>query len=194
MIEIFERYWERYDSWYDRNREIFLKEVELIRRNLGEFKRGLEVGVGTGRFAVELGIECGLDLSNAMLRLSKSRGIEVVKACAEILPFKQVFDLVLFAFTLCFLENPIDALRSARDVLVNGGRVVVCCVPRDSKLAEDYMSRRDSPFYSKARFYTTSEILNMLKDVKLDVVKTDFEDIKYGRDVFLAVGMKKYKN
>jgi len=189
-IEIFEKYWQRYDSWYDKNKDIFLKEVEFIRKNLGEFRKGLEVGVGTGRFAVELGIEYGVDLSDAMLRLAKSRGVKVVKANAEALPFKQVFDLVLFAFTLCFLENPLKALESARDVLIDGGKIVICTVPRDSKLAEEYMSRKDNPFYANAKFYTTAEIVEMLKTAGFKVVKTDFEDVKYGRDVFLVLAVK----
>jgi ubiquinone/menaquinone biosynthesis C-methylase UbiE len=188
-VEIFEKYWKRYDSWYDRNAEIFKKEVEFIRKHLGNFKRGLEVGVGTGRFAVELRIECGVDLSNAMLRLARSRGVEVVKADAKFLPFKRVFDLVLFAFTLCFLDNPAEALRSARDVTVEGGKVVVCTIPRESKLAEEYMRRKDNPFYSNAKFYSSREVIEMIEKAGFTVIETDFEDIKYGGDLFLAVGL-----
>jgi len=187
-VEIFERYWRRYDSWYDRNEGLFLKEVEFIRRNVGNFKRGLEVGVGTGRFARALGIDFGVDLSNSMLTLAKSRGVEVVKANALLLPFKRVFDLVLFAFTLCFIEKPVEALKSSRSVLTDGGRVVICTIPRDSDLAKEYMARKDNPFYSNARFYTKSEIIEMLKSAGFDVVKTDSEDFKYGDDLFLVVG------
>ncbi len=189
IVEIFEKNWKRYDSWYDRNFKVFLKEVEFIQRNVGKFERGLEVGVGTGRFAVELGIEFGVDLSDSMLRLAKSRGVEVVKADAAILPFKRSFDLVLFAFTLCFLERPLEALKAAREVLTHGGKIVVCCVPKDSKLGEEYMKRRDNPFYANANFYTKAEIVKMVKDAGFDVVRTDLEDVKYGGDVFLVLGV-----
>ena len=188
-VEIFDKLWERYDSWYERNKDIFIKEINFIRKHLGEFKLGLEVGVGTGRFAKELGIRYGIDLSTSMLKLAKSRGIEVVKANAELIPFKRVFDLILYAFTLCFLEDPIKSLKSARDVLIEGGKVVICTVPKDSKLAEEYMNRRDNPFYSNARFYTTSEVVKMLEDSGFKVIKIDFEDIKYGRDLLVVVAV-----
>lgn len=189
VIEIFERYWMRYDSWYDRNRDLFLKELELIRRNVGSFKMGLDVGVGTGRFARELGIGIGVDLSVSMLRLARSRGIEVVRANAENLPFKRVFDLVLLAFTLCFLENPMHVFKSIRNVLKPGGNLVICTVPGESRLAEEYRSRRDNPFYSNAKFYNTSRIIEMVESCGFNVVKVEFEDLKYGRDVVCIVAI-----
>ena len=189
-VEIFERLWERYDSWYERNPEIFRREVEFIRKYVGNFERGLEVGVGTGRFAVELGIEYGIDISDAMLKLAKSRGIEVIKADAKLLPFKRVFDLVLFAFTLCFLDSPLEALISARDVLIEDGKVVVCSVPKDSKLGMEYMSRKDNPFYSNAKFYSVEEIVEMVEKAGFTVTEVDFGDVKYGKDLVVVVGKR----
>ncbi len=184
VVELFNRYAERYDSWYDRHGEWFRKEVELIRRVAGKFERGLEVGVGTGRFAKELGIRYGIDLADEMLRLAKSRGVDVLKADAGKLPFKdETFDLVLFAFTLCFLEHPASALKEAKRVLRKGGKLVICGVPADSKLGEEYAKRRDSPFYERARLYTVKELLEMLEGIGLRIEKVDFGDLKYGRDV-----------
>lgn len=73
-MDVFERYWRRYDDWYDRHHDLFRKEVEALRRVSGSFERGLEVGVGTGRFAVELGIEYGIDISLSMLKVAKKGG------------------------------------------------------------------------------------------------------------------------
>ncbi len=181
IIEIFDRFAERYDSWYDRNREIFLKEVELIREVAGKFELGLEIGVGTGRFAKELGIRYGVDLANAMLKLAKLRGIEVIKADARSLPFKDgTFDLVLFAFTLCFLDDPLKALEESHRV---GKSVVICEVPADSKLGREYIQRRDSPFYSKARLLSVDEISAMLRFSGFEIDRIEFADLKYGNDV-----------
>ncbi len=181
IVEIFDRFAERYDSWYDRNREWFLKEVELIRRVAGKFELGLEVGVGTGRFAKELGIRYGIDLADAMLKLAKSRGIEVIKADAKNLPFKdKSFDLVLFAFTLCFLEEPLEALKEARRV---GKSIVVCGVPADSKLGKEYSQRKDSPFYANAKLYSSDEIVKMLENAGFKIERMEFADLKYGKDV-----------
>jgi hypothetical protein len=38
---------------------------------------GVEIGVGTGRFAVSLGIAVGVEPSPAMAELARRRGIEV---------------------------------------------------------------------------------------------------------------------
>ncbi|WP_457550499.1 class I SAM-dependent methyltransferase [Archaeoglobus sp.] len=187
-VEIFEKLWERYDSWYDRHAEIFRREVKFLRNYVGNFEKGLEVGVGTGRFAKALGIEYGIDLSKAMLKLAKSRGIEVIKADARHLPFKRIFDLVLFAFTLCFLDSPLKALISAREVLIEGGKVVVCSIPKDSKLGREYMNRKDNPFYSNAKFYSVEEIVGMVERAGFTVISTGFGDVKYGGDLVVVVG------
>jgi len=184
VVELFNRYAERYDSWYDRHGDWFKKELDLIRRFVGDFELGLEIGVGTGRFASGLGIGYGVDLSNRMLKLAKSRGVEVIKADAKALPFKdESFDLVLFAFTLCFLDDPRSALKEAKRVLRRGGRIVVCGVPADSKLGEEYMSRKDSPFYSNAKLYKVEEIIGMIEELGMKIEGMGYEDLKYGKDV-----------
>ena len=175
-----------YDAWYDRHKEAFLKELELIKRNLPE-GTGLEVGVGTGRFAKNLeNVVVGVDVSSNMLRLAKKRGVEVILADASNLPFKRVFDFVLFAFTICFVENPLEALREACRVLKPGGKVIACFVPK-GRLAEEYR-KKNSPFYRNARFYSVEEISELLKKAGFIVEKVDFIDLRYGRDVALVTG------
>ena len=44
---------------------------------------GIEMGVGTGRFAVPLGIRWGMDPSIRMVKMAKARGLQVVAARAE---------------------------------------------------------------------------------------------------------------
>ncbi len=185
---IFDIHWKRYDAWYDRNRDLFKKELDFIRKNIESFNLGLEVGVGSGRFANELGIEYGIDISIQMLKLAKERGIEVVRGDASHLPFKRVFDAVFFIFTICFLKDPLQALISARNVLVEGGKILICAIPKESKLSEEY-SKKKNLFYNFAKFYTSNEIVKMLKEAGFSVVKTDFENLKYGKDIFIALGI-----
>ncbi len=183
---VFDERWMEYDAWYDKHREAFLKELELIKRNLPE-GTGLEVGVGTGRFAKNLdGVVAGVDVSSNMLKLAKKRGVEVILADALSLPFKRVFDFVLFAFTICFVENPLEALREAGRVLKPGGKVIACFVP-EGRLAEEYR-KKNSPFYRNARFYSVEEISELLKKAGFTVEKVDFIDLRYGRDVALVIG------
>jgi SAM-dependent methyltransferase len=48
---------------------------------------GVEIGVGTGLFAVPLGILIGVEPSPRMAELARYRGIEVLENVAEELPF-----------------------------------------------------------------------------------------------------------
>ena len=87
-VKAFDEYAERYDMWYSKpeNRQIFESELMVI-RSLGLSGFGVEVGVGTGVFASNLHIPLGVDPSLKMLGIAKSRGIEVVRAVGEALPF-----------------------------------------------------------------------------------------------------------
>lgn len=55
---------------------------------LPENIKGIEVGLGTGKFAKVLGIKEGVEASNEMAAIALKRGIEVVTGRAENLPIK----------------------------------------------------------------------------------------------------------
>jgi len=67
----------KYDAWYDTNKFAYLSELEALRKVLPEVGRGLEIDVGTGRFAVPLGIDIGIDSSKRMIEIAKERGASV---------------------------------------------------------------------------------------------------------------------
>jgi len=172
MWKIFEGEAGSYDRWYDKNEEIFEKEVECI-KSLIEGKNKAEIGVGTGRFAEKLGVDVGIDASLDMLKIAKKRKIKLVRGDAHNLPFKsQVFDCLLFIVTLCFLDNPTKALNEANRVLKLNGKLIVAIVPKDSELGKMYIqkAKRGHKFYSKARFYTVEEVENMLRYAGLKVI------------------------
>ena len=159
-MNVFDELAEKYDEWYDRNADLYRKELEIIERPTG---LSLEIGVGSGRFASKLGIDVGVDISERMLKIAKERGVEVVRSDAANLPFKdKTFDFVYIIFTLCFLENPERSLSEVHRVLKNGGKLVVCIIPADSGLGKIY-SKKDSPFYKIARFFKTEEAENLLR-------------------------------
>jgi ubiquinone/menaquinone biosynthesis C-methylase UbiE len=96
-----------YDSWFDeQGRLIFASEVEALRQLLPLLpKPWIEVGVGSGRFAQALGIDTGLDLSSKLLEIAKNRGISVLLAKGEEMPFQDgVLGAVFLVVTLCFLD------------------------------------------------------------------------------------------
>jgi len=110
-IEVFERYAKEYDNWFERNRFAYRSEIEALRILVPSEGEGLEVGVGTGRFAVPLGIKIGVEPAKAMAEIARRRGIRVIEGKAEKLPFaNSSFDFVLFVATLCFVQDPVKAL------------------------------------------------------------------------------------
>ena len=74
---------DEYEAWFSENHHLFMSEVEAISRLLPEFRKGIEVGVGTGLFAQKLGIKEGVEPSSAMRAKAESRGIVTYHAAVE---------------------------------------------------------------------------------------------------------------
>jgi 7,8-dihydropterin-6-yl-methyl-4-(beta-D-ribofuranosyl)aminobenzene 5'-phosphate synthase len=95
----FDEHHNRYESWFATHNAAYCSELLAVRSLLPRDGFGLEIGVGTGRFAAPLGISVGLDPSAAMLEHASARGIRVVRGVAEQLPFATgSFDYALSAF------------------------------------------------------------------------------------------------
>lgn len=117
MNDVFDQRTEEYDRWFDEHPAVYLSELNALRRAACH-GIGLEVGVGTGRFALPLRISAGIDSSLPMLSLARRRGVEAVRGVAERLPFSgDSFDLVLFMTSLCYLNDPWKAMAEARRVV-----------------------------------------------------------------------------
>jgi len=163
---LFDIYAEKYDEWYERHRSLYLSELEAVK--LLECRGGLEIGIGSGRFATELGLSCGVDPSYRMLRLVKG-GIDLVVGVGEALPFRSdSYPCSLVVVTLCFADDPQQLLREASRV---SPRVVACIVPRDSPWGRRYaeLGKRGHVFYSHAKFYTVGEVVDMMRGADLEV-------------------------
>jgi len=163
----FSRFTAEYDAWYDRNRPLYEQELAAIDRLLPQPGIGLEVGVGTGRFAGPLGIDFGLDISLSMSRRAAARAVTVVCGRAEELPFKEnEFDYILLMTALSFLADPITATAECARCLKPGGRIVIGFIDRDSALGRKYLQKRDqSRFYGAARLMTAAEVAGLLTEV-----------------------------
>jgi len=163
-VDPFDRHWKRYESWFDVHENAYLAEIRALKALVPEGALGLEVGVGTGRFAGPLGIPFGVDPSRSMARVALERGIGVAMGMGEALPFRSAaFELVLMVTTVCFLEDLDRAFQEARRVLRPGGSVVVGLVDRESPLGGEYLQRQaENLFYRVARFYSVGEILSCL--------------------------------
>jgi SAM-dependent methyltransferase len=168
---IFDEAPENYDAWYDRFRAAYESELEVLRTLLPRAGRGLEVGVGTGRFAAPLGVQFGLDPSRAMIEVARRRGIDVSIGIAEELPFGDgSFDVVLMVATVCFLQNVAVALRETYRVIRSGGCAVVGMLDVFNPVGRRYRARvgRKS-FFRDAVFISVDEVVSHLSSGGFDV-------------------------
>jgi SAM-dependent methyltransferase len=162
----FEANVERYEAWFGDHEAAYLSELLALRASVPCAGRGLEIGVGTGRFAAPLGVQVGVDPSPAMLARAAARGIEAVEGVAEQLPFADAsFDHALFVTTLCFVESPAAALAEVHRVLRPGGRLAIGFIDRDSALGRHYLAHQhESVFYREATFLSAGEVAKLLAE------------------------------
>ena len=168
QTEVFDKNVEAYEKWYEEYPEIYQSEITAIKeqlQKLPENLRGIEVGLGTGRFALPLGIKEGVEPSEAMSKKAIDRGIEVIDGVAESLPYGDLqFDFVLFV-TVCHLANIKHALAEAHRVLKHKGAVIIGFLDKDQSVAKQYLEKRHrSTFFAKATFYSVDRIEKLLKE------------------------------
>ncbi len=160
----FDTRWSRYEAWFQRHEAAYLSELLALRAFLPWSGLGVEIGVGSGRFAAPLGIQVGVDPSPRMLALAAARGIEVVHGVAENLPFAPAsFDHALVVTTICFVDSPERMLAEAYRVLKPGGSLVIGLIDRESPLGQDYLAHQaENVFYREATFYSAEDIERLL--------------------------------
>jgi len=181
MNTVFDHSALEYDDWFVRNEPTYRSELAAVKAFLPLSGRGLEIGVGTGRFAAPLGLEVGVEPAKAMAAIARKRGIKVLEAYAEELSFEnESFDFVLMVTVLCFLADPFRALREATRVLKPRGRLIIGLIDPDSPLGRAYeTNKKKSKFYRQAKFHPVGQVLKWLEDLgyaDLKTCQTIFQD------------------
>lgn len=167
----FEAHHERYEAWFEKHEAAYISELLALRPFVPWEGRGIEIGVGSGRFAAPLGVQVGVDPSPAMLVHAAARGIAVVEGVAENLPFEAfTFDHILVVTTICFVDSPARMLAEAHRVLKPGGRLVIGFIDRESTLGQDYLAHQaENVFYREATFYSADEVARLLSEAGFSI-------------------------
>jgi SAM-dependent methyltransferase len=166
IVTVFDEHAPGYDQWFDAHEPVYQAELAALRKFVPQTDMGIEVGVGTGRFAAPLGIRFGIDPSRRMLEISRQRGLRVCQAVGEQMPFHdRQFDLVLLVTVICFVDDVPTLFRELRRVLKTDGQLVIGFINRNSELGRLYERRKEaSMFYRDARFYSVAEVADWVKE------------------------------
>ena len=178
----------QYDDWFEKNKLAFQSELRAIREQLPKNNNGIEIGVGSGRFAAPLGIKIGVEPSKYMRKLAIQRGIDAIDGVAEDLPFDHShFEFALMVTTICFVDDIKTAFREAYRVLRPGAFLIIGFIDKESHLGRVYQQHKEeSVFYRIATFYTVSEVVDNLKKVgfkNFNFTQTIFHNLSEIKDI-----------
>jgi len=207
IIKPFEEHPDLYENWFEKNKFVYLSELEAVRKLLPENGKGLEIGVGSGRFAASLGIKLGIEPSPVMSKIARQRGIITIDGSAENLPVaSSSIDFALMVTTICFLDDVMKSFLEVHRILKDDGQFLVGFVDRKSTIGKEYEKfKKENIFYKYATFYSTEEVLAFYRKAglsKFKIVQTIFNNLNevisiepvidgYGKGSFVVIkGLK----
>jgi ubiquinone/menaquinone biosynthesis C-methylase UbiE len=170
-VTVFDQNYLQYDTWFDENAPVFEAEIRALRGLLPTGGTALEVGAGTGRFAVALGIPHAVEPSHNMARVAKSRGIAVCRALGESLPYpSEIFDSALLITVLCFVQDQGPLISECCRVTKSQGQLLIAMIDPHSQLGAIYESRKATDvFYRVASFHSIDQTISLLHNAGLEV-------------------------
>ena len=162
----FDNYSDEYDDWFIINKYAFQSELNAIKKALPDNGDVVEVGIGSGIFAAPLGIKEGIEPSEAMRKKAKKKGIRVMDAVAENLPYADKSkDAVLMLTTICFVDDIYKSFQEVYRVLKDSGHLIIGFVDKNSPIGKSYLEHKDeNVFYKDAVFFGTEELYKILNE------------------------------
>ncbi|HBE04360.1 MAG: methyltransferase type 11 [Spirochaetes bacterium GWF1_41_5] len=182
-IAPFDLHTELYETWFEVNKIVYESEIAAIKKLIPFSGSGIEIGVGSGRFAEPLGIKFGIEPSRNMRKLAKSKGIKVIDAAAEDIPLQDSsFEFAMMITTVCFLDNIEKAFKEAYRIIKENGSLIIGFVDKESPLGKFYEKHKEqSAFYREAVFYSVSEIIHYMEIagfINFNYCQTIFKPLK----------------
>lgn len=164
-IKAFDQNTLEYDQWFEKHSSVYHSELLAIQKAVPKNKTGIEIGVGTGRFAEPLNIKFGVEPSENIARVAEQKEITVYRAVAEKLPIEnETFDFVLMVTTVCFLSDLPKAFSEVHRILKPNGEIILGIIDKNSELGKKYEKEKSSnKFYQDAHFHSTEEITEFLQ-------------------------------
>ncbi len=162
---LFDKTASAYDHWFEEHENAWRSEILAIKQFVPVGKEGLEVGVGTGRFAAEFGVRRGIEPARNMAKMARKRGIDVAEGVGENLPYpNNCFDFVLMVAVDCFVDDIEKTYREVFRVLKPGGRIIIGLLDKNGTVAKNYEAKKaPDNVYWNAHFHTAEETTNLLK-------------------------------
>jgi ubiquinone/menaquinone biosynthesis C-methylase UbiE len=163
-----------YDSWFDRHPQLFQKELGALLKAIPGSGIGIEIGVGTGRFAEALKIPIGIESYFAMAQMAIEREIIVIRSKAEDMPLHNLcFDYVVMITTDCFLTNISNAFAEVHRILKKNGSFIAGMIDKESVLGRKYETTKAiNPWYKNTHFHSVPELTALMQ-------QADFTGFEY---------------
>ncbi len=200
--DIYNQFSAEYDEWFERHSNLYQSELSALQSVIPEDGKGIEIGVGTGRFAQLLNIQYGVEPSQAMANIARQRGIEVI---AEDLPIETAtFDFAIMVTVDCFLSDIPKAFSEVHRILKPKGIFIIGMIDKNSPLGQLYeKDKANSVFYKNAIFHSVEEITGLMQSAGFDKFQyqqtptyptnTETEQPKsgYGKGSFVVIAAEK---
>ncbi|MDA3780631.1 MAG: class I SAM-dependent methyltransferase [Bacteroidales bacterium] len=170
----FDNYSDEYENWFTRNHFVFQSELEAVKKAMLDTGDGIEIGIGSGIFAKQLGIKEGVEPSDAMRKKAVEKGINAINGVAENLPYDDNSkDFVVMITSICFVDDINKSFKEISRVLKSNGSLILAFVDKDSPVGKMYLENKDkSLFYKDALFRGTEELYEVLKSEGFTIENT----------------------
>ncbi|VAX17150.1 Methyltransferase TM1293 [hydrothermal vent metagenome] len=174
----FDNYFDEYENWFDANKFIFQSELNAIKKAIPKDKKGVEIGIGSGIFAVPLGISEGVEPSLAMRTKAIEKELNVIDTVAEELPYQNNSqDFVLMVTTICFVDDIYKSFEEINRILKTDGEFIIGYVDKDSLIGKFYLEHQhESLFYKDATFFGTEKLIEILETTGF-IVKNIYQTV-----------------
>ena len=180
--EPFDKYLNEYEEWFIEHRFVYESELKSVRHFIPKNKKGIEIGISTGRFALPFGITEGVEPSASMRKFAVQKGLTVYEGTAEEIPLpNESYDFALMVTTICFIDDVQEALREVKRILKPDGSFIIGLVNKNSPLGKTYEKLKEqNKFYRYATFYSAEEVKELLEEngfTNIEIVQTVFGEL-----------------